>query len=46
MVKKRFIHQLNLLLLSLIVNQINDQVFVVVENNEIAKKIFQDCQSF
>ena len=33
-------------LLSLIVNQINDQVFVVVENNEIAKKIFQDCQSF
>ena len=26
-------------LLSLIVNQINDQVFVVVENNEIAKKI-------
>ena len=33
-------------LLSLIVNQINDQVIVVVENNEIAKKIFQDCQSF
>ena len=33
-------------LLSLIVNQINDQIFVVVENNEIAKKIFQDCQSF
>ncbi len=33
-------------LLSLIGNQINDQVFVVVENNEIAKKIFQDCQSF
>ena len=33
-------------LLSLIVNQINDQIFVVVENSEIAKKIFQDCQSF